>query len=166
LTINAAQFRQYVLEPALDALVPAGIPRNPAADALVLATIAQESLLGTYLAQVDGPALGIGQIEPASLADLITRLTAAEYRACLTLVPPNVTFALSLPSNLQLATALVRLFYWHKPFPLATSVTIAWLWATYKQWYNTSAGAANAAKFVTNLGLTDLEVPPWNAFAF
>lgn len=160
MTIKASDFRAYVLNPAMDALVPAGIPRNPVADALVFATIANESLVGTWLVQSGGgPALGLGQLEPPSETTLWAEMTTAEKAAVSGMMTPE-SLLTQLPYNLKLATALVRLFYWHKPFPLAAVVTTNWLWTIYRQFYNTSMGAAQMGAFIDNLSLTDIgDVP-------
>jgi hypothetical protein len=70
MTINASDFRQFVIEPALMQLAPAGIPVTRTAADLLMATAANETDLGTWLNQKPGPALGVFQIEPASLASL------------------------------------------------------------------------------------------------
>jgi hypothetical protein len=155
MSIKASQFRQCVLSPTMDLLVPAGIPRNLVADALVFATIAQESLVGTYLIQEGGSAVGIGQIEPATLTALNARLSAAEQAALRGIMTPE-PLPVQIITNLKLACAFVRLYYWYLPFPLAPTITAQWLWETYKQYYNTVAGAATEQEFAKSLGLTDL----------
>lgn len=159
MTIKASDFRSAVLNPALDALAPAGIPRTAAADALVFATVAQESLVGTWLVQDGGPALGVGQIEPASLNDLVAALTPAQRLAVQKIATPE-PYSVQIVTNLKLAVAMVRLFYYHKPFALAATPTVAWVWDIYKTYYNTAAGAASMGEFVNNLALTDLSLPP------
>ena len=66
MTVNATDFRQFVIEPALMQLAPAGIPVTRTAADLLMATAANETDLGTWLNQNPGPALGVFQIEPAS----------------------------------------------------------------------------------------------------
>lgn len=155
MSVRPADFRAYVLNPAMAALVPAGVPRSAVADDLVFATIANESLVGRYLHQLAGPALGIGQIEPATEAALWSELTQPECTALLGMMTPEPVLT-QLPYNLKLATAFVRLYYWHRPFALAPVATVGWLWDTYKQYYNTSKGDADMAEFVRNLGFTDI----------
>lgn len=155
MTIKASDFRTVVLTPAMNALVPAGIPNTLVGSGLVFATIAQESLVGTWLLQSGGPALGIGQIEPASLLDLLNALTPAQSLAVKNASTPD-PIATQLGYNLKLATMLVRLFYYHKPFPLAPTLSVNWLWTIYKTYYNTNLGAAQMGAFVDNLALTDL----------
>ena len=61
--IDVSQLRKYIVFPALQAL------QLDAAELIIL-TIAQESLGGTYVHQVNGPALGICQMEPATYLDI------------------------------------------------------------------------------------------------
>lgn len=46
MTINAADFRQFVIAPALAALAPAGIPVTKTAADLLMATAAMEAISG------------------------------------------------------------------------------------------------------------------------
>ncbi len=66
MTVNASDFRKFVIDPALVQLAPAGIPITRTAADLLMATAANETDLGTWLNQNPGPALGVFQIEPAS----------------------------------------------------------------------------------------------------
>src|SRR6266478_1286657 len=68
MTMKPDQLRFYIVRPSLAFLGTALATRF--AEDLLLATCAQESRLGEYLHQENGPALGIYQIEPASLHDL------------------------------------------------------------------------------------------------
>ena len=70
MTINAHQFSTQIVIPTLQMLdQKAGIPYTDITYYLVMGTIANESLLGTWLVQEGGPALGLGQIEPATLTN-------------------------------------------------------------------------------------------------
>jgi hypothetical protein len=154
LTINAADFRACIINPALAALVPAGIPVSQVAADLLMATAAMETDLGTWLTQVGGPALGVFQIDPASLASLVAGLTPAEH-AALAQIKTLQPWAEQIDTNLLLAAAICRIFYWRVPAPLPPD-TLAGLWGYYKQYYNTAAGAATEAGFVAALKLTDI----------
>lgn len=158
MTINAAQFAAKIVIPTLQLLdQQAGIPYSDTAYHLVMGTIAQESLLGTWLAQESGPALGVGQIEPVSLADLVSQLSAQEKAALSTIASPG-TPEQNVVGNLPYAVAVVRLFYWHKPgFPVANTVEA--IFNYYKQVYNTSAGAATIAQWRQNWALTGISLP-------
>jgi hypothetical protein len=160
MTINANQFSTQVVIPTLQMLsLQAGIPYTDIASYLVMGTIANESLLGTWLVQENGPALGIGQVEPATLSSLIARLTAREAAALATVATPAAP-AHNVVANLPYAVALVRLFYWHNaPAPLPAQATIAAIYAYYKLYYNTPGGAATWAGFTQNWALTGISLP-------
>ena len=60
MTINAGQFSAQIVVPTLQMLAKdAAIPYTDTAYYLIMGTIAQESLMGTWLVQQAGPALGI-----------------------------------------------------------------------------------------------------------
>jgi len=160
MTINAKQFSSQVVIPTLQMLdEQAGIPYTDIAYYLVMGTIANESLLGTWLVQEGGPALGLGQIEPATLTSLIVKLTPQESAALTTIASP-ATPAHNVVANLPYAVALVRLFYWHNaPAPLPAQATIAAIYAYYKQYYNTPSGAATLTGFTQNWALTGTSLP-------
>jgi hypothetical protein len=153
-TINAADFRQWIINPALTVLAPAGIPTSQTAADLLMATAAIETDLGTWLTQCGGPALGVFQIEPQPLADLVASLTPAEH-AVLAQIKTLQPWATQIVSNLLLAAAVCRLFYWRVSAPLPPH-TLAGLWGYYKQWWNTPSGAAIEADFAAALKLTDI----------
>ena len=154
MTIAAADFRQFIINPALAALAPAGIPVTKTAADLLMATAAMESDLGTWLSQVGGPALGVFQSEPASLLDLLNKLTLTQLSALVPIKTSQMP-VVQIESNLVYAAAICRLFYWHNPMALPPD-TISGLWGMYKTVWNTDAGAATQEEFATALKLTDL----------
>jgi hypothetical protein len=158
MTIAAADFRQFVITPALAALAPAGIPVTETAADLLIATAAMETDLGTWLSQVGGPALGIFQIEPATLTGLLALLSPAEVKALATVSTPQAPLT-QVEGNMVYAAAVCRLYYWHDPMPLPAD-TVAGLWSMYKAVWNTAAGAATIEDFSTALKLTDLSNLP------
>jgi hypothetical protein len=155
LTINAPQFRELVITPALAALAPAGIPVTKTAADLLMATAANETDLGTWLNQSPGPALGVFQIEPASLGVVLARMTEAQHLALEGIVSPQ-PYEEQLDTNLLLAAAICRLFYWQNPFIMPTTWTLDTLWNVYKSVWNTDAGAATLAGFISALKITDI----------
>jgi hypothetical protein len=94
------------------------------------------------------------QIEPASLASLMSHLSGPEHDALSGIMTPQ-PIATQLDTNLLLAAAICRLFYWQVPAPLPTD-TVSGLWSYYKTYYNTEAGSATMDGFVSALKLTDL----------
>ncbi len=67
--INESHLREYVIRPALTAINK----WSESAEELLVLTCAQESLGGTYLHQLKGPALGIFQMEPNTYTDIWER---------------------------------------------------------------------------------------------
>lgn len=154
MTINPVQFSAQIVIPTLQALQTAGIPYSTTAYHLVMGTIAQESLMGTYLVQVHGPALGIIQISPTTLGQLMADLTPIERGALAAWSSPSGPL-IDVVNNLGYAVAVCRLFYWHVPAPLPPD-TMAGIWAYYKKWWNTDAGSATEEEFMQNWALTGL----------
>lgn len=158
MTINAAQFGAEIVTPALQLLeAAAGIPNSPTAFNLVMGTIAQESLLGTFLVQQGGSALGICQIEPSTLTSLVASLSTKEAAALAMMALPGAP-AQSVVASLPYAVALVRLYYWRVPAPLPAN-TVTALFDYYKQYYNTAAGAATLVEWRQNWLLTGISLP-------
>lgn len=155
MTIHAAQFRTYVVNPALGVLAAAGIPYSLVAADLLIATAAVETQIGSYLVQQGGPALGVFQIQPASLADLWANLTPRQRDAVQSISTPESPVT-QITTNLKFAAAICRLFYWQVPEPLPPH-TEAGLWGYYKRWWNTPAGATTEAEFVAALKLADIK---------
>jgi hypothetical protein len=159
MTINAKQLAQQVVIPTLRLLdQKAGVPYSSTALHLVMGTLAQESLLGTYLVQEDGPALGIGQVEPSTLNDLVGRLSPAEQAALAQLAAPTSPEH-NVVTNLAYAVAVTRLLYWKVREPLPQPPTVTALFGYYKAHYNTAAGAATLAQFIQNWNLTGIDLP-------
>lgn len=154
MSINASDFRAYVIGPALAALAPT-VPVTKTAADLLMATAANESSLGMWLHQMaGGPALGVFQMEPATLSDTLARIGRAEAIALNTLATPQQP-ALQIVGNLVYAAALCRLKYWLDPQPLPPD-TISGLWSYYKRVYNTPLGWATEPEFIDAMKLTDL----------
>lgn len=112
---------------------------------LVTGTCMVESGL-TYLAQVNGPALGIGQMEPTTFNDLKVNflrgkpnlMTKVTQTTGSTLVPGDLVW------NLKLAIIMTRLKYLTDPYPVPS--TAADLAQYHKRVYNTYLGKADADK--------------------
>jgi hypothetical protein len=86
---QSAAIRHTVVIPILRLLEQqAVIPYSGRGFHLVMGTIAQESLMCTYLVQQMDPALGIGQIEPNSLALLVAALNPKEAAALASVATP------------------------------------------------------------------------------
>lgn len=139
--INPKQFKDRILQPALMRIGLAESNRI----SLVLGTCLHESRL-TYVVQLpNGPALGFGQMEPAThrdlwdsylryqpeLAEKVRRL-AGEHGSG---TPP----AGEMIGNANYAVAMIAVHYRRvsAPLPLNEPLQLATYWKTY---YNTSLG--------------------------
>ncbi len=147
--LDPGQFRRLVIHPALQAI---GL-YSPAAERLLLGTALTESGL-RRLHQVDGPALGIFQIEPATHADvwanyLAYRENLASRVASLASEQPRLD---QLVWNLAYATAIARLIYYRRPEPLPAAADLAGLARYWKAHFNSALGAGSAEDFLTRAG--------------
>ena len=144
------QFRTTILQPALNLI---GL-YSPDAEELLVATMAQETLGGTYLTQVNGPALGIYQMEKENY-DKLWQVNISQDPALARLILNGCQYIQRPPAehmvwNLYLATMMARVYYHkiNKPLPKANSLQDIWLY--YKEWWNSSKGAATQDEFYAN----------------
>ena len=139
--LNITQFREDIVLPSLHALQ---MYTKEFAELLVF-TCATESAGGTYVKQIHGPAVGIFQIEPASLTDLWVNFIVRNpsYMNLLTMNfgVHRMPMPIDLITDLKLATAICALFYKrHKVNVISTEPSD--LWDIYKKYYNTELGKA------------------------
>lgn len=140
--LNITQFRELIVKSSLNDL----LLYSPDAEELLVFTCAVESLGGTYLHQVNGPALGIYQMEPVTYNDIWE--TYIKPRGPLTMRLMTNFHLPSMPSEEQLiydlryATAMSRIFYARVKEPLPSASDENAIWDYYKKYYNTSQGAA------------------------
>lgn len=143
--INAKQLRELVVEPTLEYLDPE-VPYSEDAVELLLMTAAHESRLGTYLKQVNGPALGIYQMEPATHDDIYNNYLA--YKPRLEKLTGElhpyafITEHELLVTNLMYATAMARVHYYRVPEKLPPKEDIKAMAVYAKRHYNTELGKA------------------------
>ena len=138
---DITQFRQWIVRPALADLQL----QSAAFEELLIFTCAVESNGGTYVHQIQGPALGIYQIEPNTFTDLwanyIIRTPNVVNLLSLNFGLNRVPQPMEIITNLRLATALCALYYsWKKANPNSTDAN--YLWNLYQSLYNTELGAA------------------------
>lgn len=121
---------------------------------------AQQLLLGTAIVESDGlralrqygngPARGLWQMEPNTLAD--HRLWLLKHpelaKAVGQLELPALAGTAQLAGNLYYACAMARVHYWRKHEPLPEANDIAGLGRYWKEHYNTAAGKGTVTKFV------------------
>jgi len=158
--IQEQDLRELVIQPTLEHI---GL-YSEAAENLLIGTIKQESAGGRYLKQINGPALGIYQIEPATHQDIYENFLV--YKEGLgdkivELLPAFITEApensgqkyateQQLITNLSYATAIARIVYYRRPEALPYSDDIEGLAAYWKQHYNTPLGAGTEEEFIHN----------------
>ena len=137
--INAKQLRELIIRPTLQYLDPI-VPYSENAVELLMMTAAHESHLGTYIAQVKGPALGIYQMEPATQEDIYNNFLM--YRSDLADLVMNQTGGLTggLIGDLFYATSMARVHYFRAPEALPT--THLGMADYAKKYYNTKLGKA------------------------
>lgn len=143
--INVQQLRELIIKPALQDLQM----YSEDAEELLVFTCAVESMGGTFLKQINGPALGIYQMEPETYYDI--RLHYLPHKQSLGIIL-YTQFGLAtyphfeehrLVYDLRFATAMARIHYARifEPLP-SKSDTMYALYRYYKKYYNTSQGAA------------------------
>ena len=144
------QFSQLIHDTLAD-LDPALCSRS--AVNLLLGTAAQESLFGTYLKQIKGPALGVFQMEPMTEIDIWDHYLA--YRPHLKNMVVKTTGVkhpddYHLRGNLLYQIAMARVHYFRVPEPLPDADDVQALAEYWKRFYNTHLGLGNAREFVKN----------------
>jgi hypothetical protein len=136
-------------------LKPIGL-YSAAAEELLMATCAQESLLGTYRRQINGPALGIFQMEPGDHDDIWKNYLAykpelaTDGKMLLNAYTGGVPPASLLENNDPYAIFMARVHYARCPKPLPAATDLNGLWMYYKVNYNSLNGAATQAQFYSH----------------
>ena len=140
--IDNKQLREQIIKPALDSLQ---MYSDNAMELLVF-TCACESLGGTYVKQVKGPALGIYQMEPATYTDIwenyIKHRSSLVQLLALNFSSPSIPNPERMVYDLRFATAMARLHYRRRSEPLPHHTDIEAIWEYYKKYYNTHLGKA------------------------
>lgn len=168
MSFNPDQFRELVIRPTLKYLEPE-IPYSEEAEDLLFMTAAHESRLGSYLKQINGPALGVYQMEPDTHADIWVNFL--EYRDELAWLLDDLlsdrldeNYPDSLVFDLRYATAMARVHYFRvkealpKKDKFSTYASYLKALSEYaKKYYNTELGKATAddyyKAFLTYKGL-------------
>ncbi len=150
--LNPEQLRLYIIRTTLLHLDPV-IPYSMAAENLLMGTCAQESAMGKYRFQINGPAVGIFQMEPAThqdhyanylkyLDDMINKLFDINPRA-------GIHGFQWVPDDHWYAAAMCRVHYYRvsDPLPEDNPEALAQYW---KKFYNTEQGKGTVEEFVKN----------------
>lgn len=149
--MQAQQLLDYIIKPTLEYM--GGNYNSKNAQMLLLATAAIESKCGYYIKQINGPALGIWQMEPATHVDIWGNCDALRGDEVSELVV-NLTLEKSIgghsenliPSPMY-ACAMARLKYSMDKAPLPSHTEIFEIYRYYKRIYNTPLGASTFDKF-------------------
>lgn len=154
--ISPKHLRKYIVEPTLESIHL----HSESAVNLIMGTAAQESLMGFYLHQEGGPALGIYQMEPPTYYDIFKNflefrldLKSSLYR----LINWKEEFEPSpklIIANLVYATAMTRLHYLRAPAALPSPTNICGLANYWKKYYNTPEGKGTTEDFLNHYELT------------
>ena len=123
-----------------------------AASNLLLGTAIQESRL-TYLKQLGGgPALGVYQIEPATLRDIHENYLnrKPDMKLAVGNIRGFIDDELAVIGNLHYATAIARLVYFRDKMPLPDADDFEGLAKYWKRVYNTPAGKGTEQEFLEN----------------
>jgi hypothetical protein len=155
MSIVAKQFRGLIYDTLSVFSQQANAPYLFSEDAveLLMLTAAQETLMGKYLKQVKGPALGIFQMEPISYEDLFANFIVykKEIHEALELwTAPNVPFRTRMMGDLPYQIIVARLFYLRKPGKLPSKDNPEAMAHYYKKWWNTHLGAATPEEALKN----------------
>jgi hypothetical protein len=144
--MNLEQLRELVIRPALQHIEL----WSAAAENLVLGTALVESK-AEYLHQVNGPALGLWQMEPATWADIQENFLKynASLREWVKELQTPAAFtsgATELIGNLYYGAAMCRIHYRRVKEPLPQAKDAEAMARYYKRYYNTEAGKGSVEK--------------------
>jgi len=134
------QLREMIIKPALQDL---SMYSEGAVD-LMMFTCAVESDGGTYFHQLNGPALGIYQMEPETYNDIWQNYIKHNSRILMIMLSNFDCHG--MPSedrmvyDLRFATAMCRLHYSRHAEIIPNNTEQ--IWEYYKKYYNTEKGAA------------------------
>ncbi len=150
--MQAQQLHDYIIKPTLEYM--GGNYDSKNARYLLLCTAAIESKCGHYIKQINGPALGIWQMEPATYEDIIDNCDAIDesnikfYNKISSLWGfSNYGVVHALVSHPMYACAMARLKYSMDSEPLPDYNDFKAVYEYYKRIYNTPLGASTYAKF-------------------
>lgn len=145
--MDAVEFQTTIVKPVLVAMAI----WTEESEMLLMGTAAQESLL-IYTRQINGPALGYFQMEPATHDDCWTNYLnyRPELKAQVLAIrtAPGAPAATDMETDPQYAAAMARVRYLRVSAPIPTRPRD--MAAYWKQYYNTPLGAGSADDFIAN----------------
>jgi len=146
MSFNREQFRDLITRVLKDARL-----YSEEAVELLMGTAAQESHLGTYLKQVNGPALGVFQMEPETEYDIWENyLKYREHLKMVILALTGVTgpSPKNLETNLAYQILMARIHYLRVPSRIPDDpASQADYW---KRHYNSVAGKGKTDEYIHN----------------
>ena len=155
--MNPQQLHDYIIKPTLKYM--GGNYYSKESAFLLLCTAAIESNCGEYIKQIDGPALGVWQMEPDTHFDLwmnSDNLKNADFNLIINNLAPLYCDLKGgkLIDSPKYACAMARLKYSMDPNPLpkltgVTSTDLNSFYNYYKRVYNTELGASTYDKWCT-----------------
>ncbi len=119
------------------------------AEDLLMGTAAQESRLGKYIAQINGPAKGIFQMEPTTEIDLWDYIVRKDLKYLVsTVTGVFVPAPLHLEGNLIYQIMMARIFYLRVKEAIPDGLVPQAKY--YKKYWNTELGKATVDQYVKN----------------
>ena len=166
--MNPQQLHDYIIKPTLEYM--GGNYYSKGSAFLLLCTAAIESNCGEYIKQINGPAIGIWQMEPATYADIQLESDALignsdfdiEFQERINSLETGFFSAevtawnTSLIQSPMYACAMARLKYSMDPHPLPEytgdiSIDMPSFYEYYKRVYNTELGASTYQKWCNSI---------------
>lgn len=155
--MQAQQLLDYIIKPTLEYM--GGNYNSKNAQMLLLATAAIESDCGYYIKQINGPALGVWQMEPDTEHDIWSNCDNLNTDSFHKLIEQLVIDCKSIHGTKQIhsndlltspmyACAMARLKYSMDKAALPDHSNIKAVYDYYKRIYNTPLGASTFDKFV------------------
>ena len=148
-----SQVKEHIVIPVLKQM---SIPYSEEAVELLLMTCAHESNGGKYIKQIEGPALGIYQMEPSTHDDIWNNYLEFRMELKRDLTSQSAFYdvdASEMIGNMYYATAMARIHYWRVPEPipkLYQGLSESGLAQYCKDHYNTHLGKATPEKYLTD----------------
>lgn len=142
--LSAKYLRGQIIQPVLKTL---GL-YNLSAENLLYGTCAQESLMGKYLVQINGPALGIYQIEPETHQDVWNNFLKYRPELADKIKSLGDPCDNELINNHMYSTAIARVIYFRIRANLPAANDIVGLAKYWKTYYNTVLGKGRVQDFI------------------
>jgi hypothetical protein len=147
MSFEASQFRRLIVEVLNDFASHCGRRSIYSEDAveLLMMTAAQETLLGKYIRQVRGPALGVFQMEPGAYHDLFNKYIVTKpwlHNAFELYSSDGASWEHNMIGNIPYQIVLARIYYLRYPEALPSSMDQEAMARYYKRYWNTHLGKA------------------------